>query len=376
MNVFISSLITNFEQIRNAVKTAIVTLRHDPIMAEDFGAQPNSPQVACLQGLRRSDVVVLVLGEHYGSKQAGSGLSATHEEYRDAKGNKPVIAFVQEGVVPDAEQAAFITEVQGWEGGLFRGGFREATDLQMGVTRALHDYDLTKAVGSVDTQALIERACAFLPKSNRNSGSGSTSLGVAVVGGPFQAILRPVELEAPQLANDLKQAALFGPTQLFDLAKGTEDEIDHATLVIKQDQGTRIQLDEQGAVLIRLSLDRTSRRGSNGFAGGFPALIEETVQQHIDKALIYAEWVLERIDATQRLTHVAVAARIDGNDYLTWRTQREHDASPDSGSMGMSGSQDRTPVHVSRTRAALRLDRTHLVEDLLVPLRRQWKARQ
>jgi hypothetical protein len=32
-------------------------------MAEDFGAVPSSPQVACLQGVRQSDIVVLVLGE-------------------------------------------------------------------------------------------------------------------------------------------------------------------------------------------------------------------------------------------------------------------------------------------------------------------------
>lgn len=34
-----------------------------------------------------------MLGEAYGMKQA-SGLSATHEEYREARDTKPVIAFV------------------------------------------------------------------------------------------------------------------------------------------------------------------------------------------------------------------------------------------------------------------------------------------
>lgn len=248
MKVFISSLISGFEPIRQAAKTAITTLRHDPVMAEDFGAQPNSPQIACLQGLRKSDLVVLILGEHYGAKQPGSGLSATHEEYRDAQGRKPVIAFVQEGTVPDSEQAAFIAEVQGWEGGLFRGSFHDPADLQMGVTRALHDYDVTKAVGVVDASALTTRACGLLPKTNRNSFSGSSTINVAVVGGPLQSILRPVELESPQLSDSFQQAAMFGDTQIFDRTKGIQTKIHQAALIFEQERGARVQLDEQGTM--------------------------------------------------------------------------------------------------------------------------------
>lgn len=91
MKVFISSLIAGFEPFREAVRSAVTTLRHEPVMAEDFGARPSSPQVACLSGLREADAVVLVLGDRYGAVQA-SGLSATHEEYREAQGRKPVIA--------------------------------------------------------------------------------------------------------------------------------------------------------------------------------------------------------------------------------------------------------------------------------------------
>jgi hypothetical protein len=371
VKVFVSSLIANFGAFRNAAKVATTTLRHEPLMAEDFGAQPNSPQIACLQGLRKADVVVLVLGEHYGAKQPGSGLSATHEEYRDAKGRKPVIAFVQEGVTPDPDQAAFIREVQGWEGGLFRGGFREATDLQQGVTRALHDYELTKAVGPVDADALVARACGLLPRSNRDTFSGTPVISIAVAGGPSQQILRPVELEAAALTDSLHQAALFGDCRIFDRAKGVETEIEGVALILSQDRGASIRLDEQGALLLSVPVTRDLPRGSGGF--GLPVLIEEDVQQQLGAALNYAAWVMEHIDPTQRLTHVAVAAMIAGADHMGWRTQREHAASPHSMTMGMA-SRDRLPVSVSRARAALRLDHAHLIEDLLVPLRRQLKS--
>ena len=110
MKIFISSLITGMEPIRAAAKEAIEQLGHQPVMAEQFIASPNSPQVACLQGLRQSGLVILILGEHYGATQP-SGLSATHEEYREARDRCPVIAFVQEGVDRDEDEKQFMTEV-------------------------------------------------------------------------------------------------------------------------------------------------------------------------------------------------------------------------------------------------------------------------
>jgi|SRR5579862_4994433 len=70
MKVFISSLISGFQPFRSPTKAAIQTLRHQPLMAEDIGARPDSPQIACLQSARESDLVVLILGERYGVVQA------------------------------------------------------------------------------------------------------------------------------------------------------------------------------------------------------------------------------------------------------------------------------------------------------------------
>ena len=93
MQVFISSVISGMEPYRNAAARAVRTLGHEPRMAEDYGASPDTPQRACLAGVRDADVVVLLLGARYGHPQE-SGLSATHEEYREAKERRPVLAFV------------------------------------------------------------------------------------------------------------------------------------------------------------------------------------------------------------------------------------------------------------------------------------------
>lgn len=199
MRIFVSSLISGFGAERAAARRAIASLRHEPVMAEDFGAQPTSPQIACLQELRRSDRVVLVLGAHYGLVPAGSTLSATHQEYREARGTKPVLAFVQQGVDPDERLAEFIAEVQAWEGGLFRGGFTDADDLRDGIVRALHDADVAIAVGPVDEREVAERAAALLARDGRGGVQGA-KLDVAIAGGPAQRILRPAQMEADELA--------------------------------------------------------------------------------------------------------------------------------------------------------------------------------
>lgn len=371
MKMFISSLIAGFAAQRQASKLGVTTLRHEPVMAEDFGALPTSPQIACLQGLRQSDMVVLILGDSYGAVQPGSGLSATHEEYREARQTKPVLAFVQQGVTPDPQQAAFIAEVQGWEGGLFRGGFTDPADLQAGVIRALHDNEVATVVGAVDPDELARRAAALIPPENRNMVSGA-SLDVALAMGPTQRILRPVEIEASTLAETMLQSALFGSNQILDRALGNEVALVGGALAIAQERGGSLRLDEQGSLLLCIPIDDNTRRRGGFDTGSMMVLLEEVIQSKLSTALGYAAAVVELIDPTQRITDVAIAVRVSGAEYRAWRTQAQHAASPRWVSMGMGG--DRQPVGTVQRRAALRLDRTRLIEDLIVPLRRQFPS--
>ncbi|MGB8477996.1 MAG: DUF4062 domain-containing protein [Acidobacteriaceae bacterium] len=361
MRVFISSLISGMGPIRSAAREVVTTLRGEPVMAEDFGAQPHSPQIACLTGLRRSDLVVLILGEQYGALQP-SALSATHEEYREAKGRKPVIAFVQEGVSRDPQQIEFVAEVQAWEGGLFRGSFSTPADLRILLTRALHDYELANAVGPVDHKDLVARAVAALPAERRGYSSSGATVALSVSGGPTQSIIRPIELEKPALADALHQKALFGERRLFDLSKGVDRRINRNTLVISQAENTQVSLNEQGTVFVTIPIRQTGRMNME--------LIYESVQEQIADALEYCCWLFDHVDPTQRLTHIAVAVTLVGADHMAWRTLRESEANPNSMSLGSGGQY--SPVSVHRPRAALRLDATHVVEDLVVPLRRQW----
>jgi hypothetical protein len=369
MKVFISSLISGFEEFRTAARQAVHQLGHEPVMAEDFSAVPTSSQVACLTGLRQSALVVLLLGERYGWVQQ-SGLSATHEEYRDAKGTRPVIAFVQEGVTPEPQQDVFLKEVQGWEKGLFRGGFTTPDQLKERITRAIHEWQVSNAAGPLDEHELLQRALAQISAERGNRYRANTLLQMSLAFGPHQSILRPAEIERAELIDELKLMALFGAHRVFDSSKGTQHSLEDDSLLLTygEDEGS-VRIAPTGDMLFRTSLPGHDH---------MPIVIEEEVQQVIARTLAFANAVIERIDPTQRLTHFAPVVGFGSTDGLTWRTAAEHRASPGSYSMGGFGRNDRGPVQLTppvKPRAALSLDSGHMVEDLSVLLRRMWRER-
>lgn len=374
MRVFVSSLIGGFESERSVVKAAVATLRHEPVMAEDFGAQPNSPQLACLTGLRSADLVILVLGERYGEVQP-SGLSATHEEYHEAKGSKPIIAFVQAGITPEPAQRAFIDEVQDWEGGLFRESFTDSENLRMLVTRALHDFDLTSARAPVDVSTLREKAVQQLPQEERGYySSGGPMLCASLAMGPPQQLLRAAIIEDQKFADDLQQNAQFGRTRVFDTSSRTTRSVENDALLLSQESGATLRVNEGGDLLLQQPLgarDRLSRMNM----GGLPAIIEEDVAAALRGSLEFANDTLEMIDPTQRLSHLGLAVKLKGGEGHGWRTRAEHQANQTSMEVSMFGNRDREPIVADFPRPALRLNRHGISEDIIVRLRRQWRTR-
>ena len=367
MKVFISSLITGLEPIRAAARAAVKGLGYEPIMAEDFGARPTSPQIACLDGVRQSGLVVLILGKDYGWKQP-SGISATHEEYREARESRPVLAFVQEGVDRDPDEKAFVQEVQEWAGGLFRGGFTTAEDLQAKIGRAMHEYMMSRAAGPVDERSLLERALSLLPEERRGYTTGVRHLAVSVACGPAQSILRPSQIEARGLAEHLAQSALFGPARILDRGKGSQEAVEDGALVLRQGDETSVTLFPQGDLRLVLPLPR-----SDDMMGG---VIEDDVAALLGQVLRFTAATLDHVDPTQRLTHVVLATSITEGRMMVWRTRREATQSRGSVSFGFDRDEPGR-VHLTpaiRTRAALRHDEAHLVEDLVTLLRREYRS--
>ncbi|SDG25997.1 protein of unknown function [Limimonas halophila] len=366
MKVFISSVMAGMEEHRDAADRAARALGHEVIRAEDFGARPESPQVACLAGVREADAVILIMGARYGALQP-SGLSPTHEEYREARERRPVLVMVESGAEHDLQQEQFLSEVRDWEMGHYTGSFTTPDELRDAVTNALHSFELAHATGSVDPDEMLQRATDLLPEPNANVSTGQAQLAVALSGGPYQSVLRPAELEAEELKDYLQRAALFGDAAVFTPKHGTQTEIKGDTLIMKQTDRS-IFLTETGSCLYVTDIPRSSR--------GLPVIVEEDIRELINGVLCFGDVALDYIDRVKRLSHVTIATRILGAEHLGWRTRAEHERNPNHVQMGHPTGAARKPVSLSPPhvpRAALRHDAGRIVEDLVVRLRQGFR---
>lgn len=369
MRVFISSLMSGrYAQLREAAVGGIQTLGHEPVRAEDHQASPDSPQSACLSEVRSADAVVLILGPDYGSPQA-SGLSATHEEYREARNEAiPVLAFVEEDVESDEAQSQLIQEVQNWERGQYTGTFATADDLQAKVTRVLHELLLTQVTTAIDGEDLVERARELIPDQTHALLGGGPLLVVSVAGNLTQ-VIRPRELEGEELNGFLKREALTGNEPVLDTAFGTSRSIGGETITLaQQGTGAYVSLSQAGSVVVAIpAIDQ-----SNG-ASGIPAIVLEHVEELISRALRFIGGVLDHVDQPRRISHVAIITAVLNSGSRPWRTREEQAQSPNFATMNYLN-RDRleaSPTPPTKPRAALTREAESLSEDLTVILRRQ-----
>ncbi len=106
-------------------------------MAEDFGARPDAPQRACLDGVRDSDIYLLLIGSRYGTPTTGD-VSPTEEEFEEAQRLRlPILAFrTTETIGPGQDE--FLRRVSpSWERGATYARFTTPEELKDEIVKAL-----------------------------------------------------------------------------------------------------------------------------------------------------------------------------------------------------------------------------------------------
>lgn len=363
VKVFVSSVMRDQGEWRDAARGAIETLGLQAVMAEDFGASPNAPRTECLAAVRDADVMILILGSEYGELQA-SGLSATHEEYREAREATPVLAFVHRGSARTGDQARFVDEVREWEGGQYTGSFSDAAQLRDKVIRALFDFQRAVEAMPLDADALNDRADALLPE---HGFGGSTELVVAVAVGPARAVLTASQIGDAELHRYLLAEALTGTSAVLSTSAGTKHGPTPESIVLDQrDDRRQVELYTDGSIRVTQPAIR-----SDSPMHALPALIEEDIADRIARVLEFGGSVLDHIDPANRTSHFAVRVRLTGAGHLPWRTRDEQRRSPHSATMSIYP-HDRLEVHLTppvRRRPALRQQSRELAEDLTASLK-------
>jgi len=102
--VFLCSTYADLVQERQAIINGILRLRLQHDSMEYFGARPDSPIEASLSEVRRSDIVVVVVGHLYGTIEPKLGISFSEAEYQEAaRLRKPFLVYLRSddvGVLP------------------------------------------------------------------------------------------------------------------------------------------------------------------------------------------------------------------------------------------------------------------------------------
>ena len=99
--VFVCSTFDDLEQEREGVLDAIrrVQQRHNAM--EFFGARPGRPIEVCLDEVRKSDLLVVIVGEKYGSLPPGMKVSYSQAEYEEGvRLEKPCLVYLRDDDVP------------------------------------------------------------------------------------------------------------------------------------------------------------------------------------------------------------------------------------------------------------------------------------
>lgn len=90
--------------VRERTREGVIEADCRSIMAEDFPAQPGSPRDVCLQAVRESDGLLLIIGTSYSA--------FTEEEYRAAREfDVPVFCLTENQEAEEGEQTRFRREV-------------------------------------------------------------------------------------------------------------------------------------------------------------------------------------------------------------------------------------------------------------------------
>ncbi len=101
LTIFISSTVADLSNERKSVLDAIKALQLKHESMEYFGARPSRPIETCLEEVKKSDALIVIVGHRYGSVVSGMNVSYTEAEYNEGlKLGKPILVYLKSDDVP------------------------------------------------------------------------------------------------------------------------------------------------------------------------------------------------------------------------------------------------------------------------------------
>jgi hypothetical protein len=309
MRIFISSTRKGLEEERDSLPGLISALGHEPLVFEQFTAQPVPSRQACMDAVASADAYLLLLGAAYGYVWPDTGLSATHEEYRaaQARGIRRG-AFRKLEVVAEPAQQGFIDEVEAYSSGLFRASFSTTAELLTAATRFVRELE---QVSPPLTWRALPEPIAVAWRSDRRDGSqnqyaGRHFLDVHVVTGRPRTAGQ-LRDDSTRIANVLRSTSLVDHSTALELE--VDDDAARVGVVDSPQAGARGWNRVEPGRLLRVELARSG-----------DVCVTRTVPRDTMGAVVDERWLSEaaaemlllvgQLGVAQGLEEVAVAAEV------------------------------------------------------------------
>jgi hypothetical protein len=322
--IFISSVMRDFAAERAAAKDAVTRLRQQPVMAEDFGAQPISSQTACLEGVRSSHIYIGIFGPRYGYVAPSSGRAATEEEFNEARRcGLPILCFEKKGS-KEPPQELFLQRIKAYETGYSFASFDTPEELKMAVVQALNDQ-----IGRPDVSALDSAGAAAALDRHRwgSRRSDRTWLGAVLLPTRHgESFLDVLEFGRRELRDRLLQPACFGSSPLFRLELGTRTAEEGDALVFRQEDERRqnaaaLEIHADGALVSGAALSRVADDTS---LARIHIIDEDEVERRLVAFATYAGQFYQGLDRGELITSLYAGVSLTGIQYKTFGKLPSH----------------------------------------------------
>lgn len=227
LTVFVCSTFTDLAEERSSVLDAIrrLQLQHDSM--EFFGARANQPLETCLEEVRRSSVLVVIVGHRYGTLAPNQGVSFSEAEYREGQRlGKPSLVYIRDDGVPVLPRhverdPAKLSLLETWKSSLQErhtvANFRGSTDLALQVAA-----DLSRTISELrEASRTREQARIGQPLS------ALQELEPIFEHAKLQGIAEELLLSAVRraVADVVSETQQLGPTVFLSYSRSDEDVV-------------------------------------------------------------------------------------------------------------------------------------------------------
>jgi len=299
--VFISSVIQGFTDERQAAESAVKSLGLLPIMAEQFGAQPVSPRHSCLQGVKKGDIFLSILGSRYGY-ETDSGKSPCEEEFEEARRlGLPIFIFIK-NCERDRKQEAFTQSITNYEKGYFVRCFDSCDNLFRQITESLSQYGSTTDVAITLSQASSHIQSHI--KHLKATVSCDCCIAAIIVPSdqrePYMSIM---ELSRKEEKETFQQKGLFGKTAIFSPRKGINlveqrEHLELCQLDSRDEPYTILTFHPDGTLAWISCLNNEHTQGYNLF--DYHVIDEQEIHDKLTTFYRYALWFYKHLSDNKR----------------------------------------------------------------------------